>query len=98
MRILIFGVTGMIGHKMWQRLSRSHDDVVGTLHRGRDEVATHGMFDDRVVEYVEAANFDDVTTLLDQVQPTVIVNCVGITKRKTEADDIAPMFRVNTLF
>src|SRR5262245_40683709 len=98
MRILIFGVTGMIGHMMWQSLSRSHDDVVGTLHRGRNEVAMHGMFDDRVVEHVEAANFEDVTALLDHIQPNVIVNCIGITKRKTEADQVATMFRVNTLF
>ena len=98
MRILVCGVTGMIGHKMWQTLARSHDDVMGTLHRGRNEVAFHGLFGDRVVERFEAANLEDVTALLDHVRPKVIVNCIGITKRKTEADDIARMYRVNTLF
>lgn len=88
----------MIGHKVWQTLSRSHGDVVGTLHGKRDEVAAHGLFSDRVIEGFEAADLDRVTALLDQVQPTVIVNCLGITKRKTEADDVAAMFRVNALF
>jgi dTDP-4-dehydrorhamnose reductase len=98
MRILIFGVTGMIGHKMWQSLSRSHDDVVGTLHRGSDGVVMRDMFANRAVEHVEAADFEEVAALLDRTRPTVIVNCIGITKRKTAADDLATMFRVNTLF
>lgn len=94
MRLLILGVTGMIGHKVWQALTTSHDDVVGAAHRGHP-ADVHPIFHGRSIEYVEAADFDDVTALLNRVQPAVIINCLGITKRKAEADDIALMFQVN---
>ena len=98
MRILICGVSGMVGHKMWRLFTRTHDDVLGTLHRGRDEVSTYRQCDERVVEHFDAVDFEGATALLERVRPSVIVNCIGITKRKTEAGDIGKMFRVNALF
>jgi dTDP-4-dehydrorhamnose reductase len=98
MRVLILGVGGMVGHRMWRTLSRSPYEVVGTLHRGRDEFEAYGVFDDRVIEHIDATDFDAVTALLEKIQPTVIVNCVGITKRKSEGHDLRRMFKLNTLF
>jgi dTDP-4-dehydrorhamnose reductase len=96
MRILICGASGMIGHKMWQQLSGSYDEVFGTLHSHQSVL--ENIFDERVIERFEAADFQGVSTLLDSLRPKVIVNCLGITKRKTEANDVEKMFVVNSLF
>jgi dTDP-4-dehydrorhamnose reductase len=98
MRILICGVSGMIGHKFWQALSKSNHDVFGTLHGEREAWSRHALFNDQVVEQFEAADFDNVTKVLNRLQPAVIVNCIGITKRKEDANDVGKMFAVNTLF
>jgi dTDP-4-dehydrorhamnose reductase len=88
----------MIGHKLWQILAKDHDDILGTLHGQRREFAGYNLFDDRVIEEFEAANFEGVNQLLNRLRPAVIVNCIGITKRKPEANDLAQMFKVNARF
>jgi dTDP-4-dehydrorhamnose reductase len=98
MRILICGASGMIGHKLWQSLAEQQNDLLGTVHGRRDTFARYALFDDRAIERFEAADFDGVTNLLDRVRPEVIINCIGITKRKPEANDVAKMFLVNARF
>lgn len=97
-RILICGVSGMIGHTLWRALAEKGADVFGTLHGKRKPYAQLGLFDDRAVEDFEAADFDGVTALLDRLLPGVIINCVGITKRKAEANDVAKTFAINARF
>jgi dTDP-4-dehydrorhamnose reductase len=88
----------MIGHKFWQALVGQRDDIFGTLHGRRDAFAHYALFDDRIIEQFEAADFEGVTKLLNRLRPAVIVNCIGITKRKPEANDVAKMFMVNARF
>jgi dTDP-4-dehydrorhamnose reductase len=98
MHILICGASGMIGHKLWQALTGREDDLFGTLHGRRDTFARYKLFGERIIEEFEAADFEGVTKLLDHLRPAVIVNCIGITKRKPEANDVAKMFLVNARF
>ena len=98
MRILVCGASGMIGHKVWQVLARSGHDVLGTLHGGYAEPSSWGLTANRAVEHFEAGDREALTATLDRVEPMVIVNCLGITKRKPEASDTDRMFRVNALF
>jgi dTDP-4-dehydrorhamnose reductase len=98
MRILICGVSGMIGHTLWRAVAGRHEDVFGTLHGRRDVFARRLLFDERVIEQFEAADFESVSAVLDRLRPAVIVNCIGITKRKAEVNDVAKMFTVNARF
>jgi dTDP-4-dehydrorhamnose reductase len=98
MRILICGVSGMIGHKLWQALAGQPGQVFGTLHGRRAPFARPALFDDRTIENFEAGDFEKVTGLLDQLRPAVIINCIGITKRKAEANELEKMFLVNARF
>ena len=89
----------MIGHKLWQALAAgNNDDIVGTLHGQRDAFARYALFDERIIEQFEAADFEGVTSVLNRIRPSVIVNCIGITKRKSEASDVAKMFMINARF
>ena len=89
----------MIGHKLWQALAAgNNDDIVGTLHGQRDAFARYALFDERIIEQFEAADFVGVTNVLNRIRPLVIVNCIGITKRKSEASDVAKMFMINARF
>jgi dTDP-4-dehydrorhamnose reductase len=88
----------MIGHKLWQVLSEHQNDVLGTLHGRREAFVRYNIFDKRVIENFEAADFKSVTQVLTRLRPDVIVNCIGITKRKAEATDLAKIFIINSRF
>lgn len=88
----------MIGHKVWQTLARHHKDTYGTLRRRREVFAVQGIFDDRIIEQFDAEDFEGVANTLNHLKPTVIINCIGITKRKTEASNLKLMYEVNARF
>jgi dTDP-4-dehydrorhamnose reductase len=83
MRLLILGVNGMLGHKLWQRLSPAFADSYGTLRTARTRYAACELLQTpRVLEHVDAGDFARVAEVLAKVQPDVIVNCVALTKRR----------------
>lgn len=88
----------MIGHALWRALSASSHELFGTFHGRADRFEKYRLFSQGIFENVEAADFAQFTEILENVSPQVIINCVGITKRKAEAEDVSAMFQVNGLF
>ena len=88
----------MIGHALWRGFAGSAHEVFGTLHTSSDRFAHYGLFGQRVIEGFEAANLEQVKMTLEEINPDIIINCIGITKRKSEANDLRLMFEVNALF
>lgn len=99
MRILIFGVSGLIGHVLYQKLTQRFGDVFGTLHGGRNRFKQYSLFGtERILENVDVADFDNVTAIGAKLKPDVILNCAGITKRRPEVNDPLRAITVNSLF
>lgn len=99
MRILVLGVSGLIGHKLFQKLSTRFGDVHGTLHGGRDRFDSYGLFKGpETIENVDVLEFDRLQEILLQVNPDVVLNCAGITKRRAEVNDPLCAIAVNSLF
>ncbi len=94
----MLGAGGMLGHKLSQRLGRSFD-TVGAAREG-----AAGLKQIQSVTRVPTVGGLDVTTtptvlrILDETQPTVVVNCVGIVKQRPNALDTAQSVRINSLF
>ncbi len=98
MRVLIFGASGMLGHKLWQMWSPQFD-VYGTLSREARCYAPAARFDlNRMVEQVRAEEPESVARALAQVQPSVVVNCIGIVKQRPEGHQPLPSLLVNAVF
>src|SRR5579871_3313690 len=98
MRVLILGGTGMLGHKLWQECSIRFE-AWAAIHRSFQESSGRDVLDaGRVVEGVEAADFSTVESALAQVQPEVVVNCIGIVKQSAEAKNPIPTLAINALF
>jgi dTDP-4-dehydrorhamnose reductase len=87
----------MLGHKVWQEFERKFDTWV-TI-RGPAEPWQHLPFfrKERVVENVDAFSQESITRALDQVQPEVVVNCIGIVKKLNESESPVPAITVNAL-
>lgn len=100
MKLLVLGATGMLGHKLVQRLS-ARFDVTATLRAadGPARWADHPIFAKaRLIGGVDAGDFASVARALDAERPDAVVNCVGIVKQADAAKDPVPSISINALF
>lgn len=98
-RIVILGASGLIGHKLFERLSTRFDDVYGVLHRDRAAFDQYDLFDSpKIVDRVNADEFEKLTGVLHCLRPDVVLNCIGITKRRPEIKDPLTAIEVNSMF
>lgn len=99
MRILIFGAGGMIGHRMFKTLKKQGHEVFGTLKKDLKEYDQFNIFKkSEIVTHLDVLDSKYVIESLNQIQPDVVLNCVGITLRKPEITDEAYCTKVNAEF
>jgi len=98
MRVLILGVAGMLGHKLYQRFEQRYS-VMATV-RGQYEIyAPYSIFHpDHFITNVDAQKFETVVQAVEQSEPDVIINCIGIIKQLPSAKDPLVSIAVNSLF
>ena len=96
--VLIFGVTGMLGHKMAQVLSLSHR-VIGTVQGSTGQYSTHPILSRlQLIGNVQAGDLDSVINAINIARPLAILNCIGIIKQDPAANDRAISTAVNAMF
>lgn len=96
-RILILGVTGMLGHVLFKEM-RKHDEfeVFGTTRSatGLNEFFTNDELL-KIRDDVDADNFETVIRAIASIQPTIIINCIGIIKQLPASNDPLTAITVN---
>jgi dTDP-4-dehydrorhamnose reductase len=98
LRAMVLGASGMLGHKLLQRLS-SEFDVAGTLQSHeldravRDAVLGIPLYPD-----VHAEDLAALEHAIDDWRPDVVVNCIGIVKQAPEAVEHIASISINALF
>ena len=98
MRILILGVSGLIGHRLLQELSKDFE-VFGTLHKHKNNYGNLPLFADKnVIENIDVAEFEILKGVFQALNPDVILNCVGITKRKIDTSSPLLPISINSIF
>lgn len=96
-KILILGITGMLGHTLFKELNKNEDfEVFGTTRSkgGLESFFTSSELE-RIRGNVDADNFDTVVRAIASVQPTVIINCIGIIKQLPISNDPLTAITVN---
>lgn len=101
-KILILGASGMLGHQMWRKLNRwsetSRAQVFGTVRKNKDHYKKLGLPQTQnLIDGVDVADFKKLNLLLDEVKPTVVINCVGLTLRKKDLGDIEKCYHLNAM-
>lgn len=88
----------MLGHKLCQ-LYRDVFEVWTTFRGGYRNYARYGIFEpERTREGVDASDFNSIVRTFAEVQPDVVINCVGIIKQLKTAEDPIISLSVNSLF
>ncbi len=98
-KVLIFGIGGMIGHQMYRRLSKENFEILGTLKQSLKNYEKFNLFKpNQIKDNFDVCDFLQVQNLLNQYQPDVILNCIGITLRKPEIKDEKYCEKINSDF
>ena len=98
MRILILGATGMLGHKLYQLLSRRHT-VFATIRGNYSSLEKFQIFQrNNIIENTEANSIEKITEAIITVKPDVVINCIGIIKQLKEAKNFKTSIYINSLF
>jgi dTDP-4-dehydrorhamnose reductase len=98
MRILIFGVAGMFGHKLYQGLAPEFN-VFGTVRSTAERLRPYGIFDENsIIESVDVADPEVVRKTIESVRPDCVINAIGIIKQVPISKDVIQTLTVNSIF
>jgi len=96
MKILILGGNGMIGHKMYQELSKDFLETWVLLRKPLFSLPYHRIFNsEKVIDGVDLSDFKLLITKLDEVNPDIIINAAGITIRRGINESIQKSILLN---
>lgn len=101
MKILVLGITGMLGHKAFEHFSSSKKyETFGTLRNDKDISQYFSNYNNQVNIFsnVNALNIEEVYKVINKVKPNVILNCIGIIKQLKESKDPLISIELNALF
>lgn len=98
MRILVLGASGMIGSAMFRVLGENQAwEVFGTLRSADAKRFFSAAVASKLLSGVDIDNHDALVRVFSRVQPTVVVNCIGLTKHHKESDDPVLAIPINAL-
>jgi dTDP-4-dehydrorhamnose reductase len=98
MRLVILGGSGMLGHTLWGRLSQRFPDTYTTIRKGIGDYGYDLLFEsDRVVDHIDVMDLRMLEGALRVIRPDVILNCIGITKRREDPQNPIPSIVLNAI-
>jgi dTDP-4-dehydrorhamnose reductase len=97
-RILILGGSGMLGHQLWRHFSAKYPETYTTIRKTRADYTHSDLFcSTNVIESVDARCFDFLKGVIAEVRPDIILNGIGITKRRERIKTPVDSIRLNAL-
>ena len=97
-KILVLGASGMLGHKTYQILSRQFNTYPAFKNYNDSLRQLHIFDEEKIIDKVDAFDFQSVTRAIDAVNPNIILNCIGIIKQLKQASNPKISIYTNALF
>jgi dTDP-4-dehydrorhamnose reductase len=99
MRVLVLGISGLIGNTVFNVLSENNSlDVHGSIRSEDYRFFFPLASSNKIYTNVDVMNYDSLLNLLIQVRPDVVINCIGATKHKKEGNDPYNSLALNALY
>jgi len=99
MRILILGITGMLGHTLFQMLNQSNAyEVGGTYRSANSNIPVWYKNNKNITAGVNVLDIDFIKNLIGNFKPNVVINCVGLIKQVDLIEDPLIAIPINSLF
>jgi len=93
-KVLVFGSSGMLGHKMLQ-IMNDNFDAYGTIRGNKKDVILNKY---NIIENIDVEDFKTVEKSIVDVDPDFVINCIGIIKQLKEANDPIKSHTLNSMF
>jgi dTDP-4-dehydrorhamnose reductase len=98
MKILVLGVSGMLGNAVFRYCSEdSQHEVIGSARSDSVRRNFPEAFGQRIVTGTDVDNQDSLALLFAKVKPDVVINCVGLIKQMADANDPLQAIPINSL-
>lgn len=97
MKVLVLGITGMLGSTVFKYLSKDTQlQVYGTLRGG----VTHffsNVEEDKLITHVNVLDNNTLISVFEKIRPDVVINCVGLIKQLSDAKDPLVALPINSM-
>lgn len=98
MKVLVLGMTGMLGNAIFRLLAESPGiDVEGTARSPTAPARFDERLRDRIRTGIDVENPDSLAGAFAASHPDVVINCVGLVKQLAEAGDPLHAIPINAL-
>jgi dTDP-4-dehydrorhamnose reductase len=92
------GASGMLGNAMVRVLSEKNDwQVHGTVRSENSKSFFSADIAKRLMSGIDVEKYDSLMQAYARVRPDIVINCVGLIKQLTEADDPLQAIPINAL-
>jgi dTDP-4-dehydrorhamnose reductase len=98
--ILVLGGTGMLGHKMFQRLRKRFPETYCMIRGSIDDPSVRNcdlLRSGQVFQNWDLTDFNAFERFFLEHKPRVVVNCVGIIKHRPASTEAVPSILTNAL-
>lgn len=98
-KILVLGVTGMLGYTLFNYLSSNENlEIRGTLRNLN--IVDHFFPKSTLIfeEQINAENLNNVENIFIKMEPNIVINCIGKIKQKKDTIDTLSYIKINALF
>jgi dTDP-4-dehydrorhamnose reductase len=98
MKILVLGVTGMLGSAVFKYIANhtSHS-VFGTMRGKGGAKYFEEKYKERFYSDVDVLEYESLVNVFEKVRPDVVVNCVGLIKQLLQAKDPLSTLPLNSM-
>ena len=98
-KILIIGCSGMLGNTLVRYFSDNPNFIVrGTVRTKAAASLLPSNVRDSIFVGIDADNLGAIDELLESFRPDVVINCVGVVKQLSSANDPLVSLPINSLF
>ena len=98
MRVLVIGASGMLGSMVFRVLAQNKGyQVFGSVRDSYWCSFFPPLAKSQVISGIDVLSMDALTALFYQVKPDLVINCVGVTKHKPNAEDSLVSISINAL-
>jgi dTDP-4-dehydrorhamnose reductase len=99
MKIIVLGANGLIGSTIFKALSGcSQFEVFGTVRSAVDLSIFENDLRNKLFAGIDVKSDSYLINILLRVRPSIIINCIGLTKHRKECNDIISALSINSLF
>jgi len=97
LKILILGAGGMLGHKLYQTLSKTYDDVIPVFRKNKEHYHKFNLYKpEKMIGNTDVTDQSKLLAVLNSVKPDIICNCIGKTTRKINSEDSQSVIYLNS--